>query len=52
MKKILHISSSPKIENSSSRKLGKEIIRKVIAKISKQYCQRIRFDKKATSTFK
>lgn len=32
MKKILHISSSPKTENSSSRKLGQEIIKKIIAK--------------------
>ncbi|WP_428233172.1 FMN-dependent NADH-azoreductase [Flavobacterium sp.] len=32
MKKILHISSSPKIENSSTRKLGKEIVRKITDK--------------------
>ncbi|GAA4161482.1 NAD(P)H-dependent oxidoreductase [Chryseobacterium ginsenosidimutans] len=32
MKKILHISSSPKIEKSSSRKLGKEIVRKITEK--------------------
>ncbi|WP_456312271.1 FMN-dependent NADH-azoreductase [Pseudomonas shirazensis] len=32
MKKVLHISSSPKIENSSSRKLGEEIVRKITEK--------------------
>ncbi|WP_431241421.1 FMN-dependent NADH-azoreductase [Flavobacterium sp. P21] len=32
MKKILHISSSPKIENSSSRILGREIVRKITEK--------------------
>lgn len=46
MKKILHISSSPKTENASSRKLGQEVVRKITEKYPNSTVQKYDLTKK------